>query len=105
MVSSDMDISEKLKSLSIDRSAAVRSTGGWRLPAMIVGGVALIAIAWAVFGRGNGPAETPVEPASISAPSTASAAQGTTRPRGGLVASGYVAVSYTHLTLPTSDLV
>ena len=57
---------------------------------MIVGGVALIAIAWAVFGRGNGPAETPVEPASISAPSTASAAQGTTRPRGGLVASGYV---------------
>jgi RND family efflux transporter MFP subunit len=91
MVSSNMDISDKLKSLSIDRSTAVRSTGGWKLPALIAGGVALIVLAWVVFGRGNGPAETPVQPVAASTPSAAAAAPGATaRPRGGLVASGYV---------------
>lgn len=58
---------------------------------MIAGAVALIVVAWALFFRGAGPAETPAQPASLSVPTSASAAQGVAnRPRGGLVASGYV---------------
>jgi len=87
-----MDTSEKLKSLSIDRSSTVvRSTSRFRLPAMIAGAVALIIVAWAMFFRGAGPAETPAQPASLSVPTSASPAQSVAnRPRGGLVASGYV---------------
>jgi len=86
-----MNISEKLKSLSIDRSAPVRSTSGWRLMAILAGSVALIAIAWAVFGRGGNPVETPPQPATASTSATTPAVQGASaRPRGGLVASGYV---------------
>jgi len=84
-----MDISEKLKSLSIDRSAVAKSTGGWKLAAFAGGGVALVAIAWALLGRS--PTETPAPTAIVSAPSGGSVAEvAASRPRGGLVASGYV---------------
>jgi len=90
MVGSDMDVSEKLKSLSIDRSAAPKPGGGWKVAAIAGAGVAVVAVAWAVLGRG--PAEPPVQAASVSAPTPGGAATeaAANRPRGGLVASGYV---------------
>ena len=90
MVGSDMDVSEKLKSLSIDRDAAPKSGGGWKAAAIAGAGVAVVAVAWAVLGRGH--AEPPVEAASVSAPTPGAVAAeaAASRPRGGLVASGYV---------------
>ena len=86
MVGSVMDVSEKLKSLSIDRNAAAKPTGGWKLAAIAGAGIALASVAWAVLGRG--PAEPPIQAASVSAPTTGGAAAeaAANRPRGGLVA-------------------
>lgn len=91
MVSSDMNVSEKLKSLSIDRSAHPRSSGGWRMAALGAAVIAVGAVAWALVGRGEQPANSSAKTASAanaagSLPPPAAAA----RPRGGLVASGYV---------------
>lgn len=83
-----MNVSEKLKSLSIDRSAAPASSGKVRYLLIGVGLVAIVAVAWALFGRGSPPANDQSKP-----PSVAAAPVGATtpaRPRGGLVASGYV---------------
>lgn len=86
-----MDVSDQLKSLSIDRSQRQKSGGG--LKALAIGGsvVAVLAAGWFFLGRGNTKPEN-VTPAAASpapaAPATASAAAA--RPRGGLVASGYV---------------
>lgn len=85
MVVSGMNISEKLKSLSIDRTAAPRSSGGWRFLAIGAAAVAVIVLAWALMGRGAPPADGPVKATTAPAPSASTA-----RPRGGLVASGYV---------------
>ncbi len=90
-----MDTSEKLRSLSIDRNAgqAPGGAGAWPL----IAGVAIAATAgmalWTFWPR---PASTPA--VATSAPASASATSGTAtgaapaaaRPRGGLVASGYV---------------
>lgn len=90
MVGSDMDVSEKLKSLSIDRAGSAKPAGGWKMAAIAGAGVALVGVAWAVLGRG--PAEPPVQAANVSAPTPGAAAAeaAANRPRGGLVASGYV---------------
>ena len=90
MVGSDMDVSEKLKSLSIDRAGSAKPAGGWKMAAIAGAGVALVGVAWALLGRG--PAEPPVQAANVSAPTPGAAAAeaAANRPRGGLVASGYV---------------
>lgn len=83
-----MDISDKLKSLSIDRSAAPASNGRGRWIAIGAAVIAAGAIAWALFGRGSPPAEDRAgPPGAAAAPAVATPP---TRPRGGLVASGYV---------------
>jgi len=88
MVGSGMNVSDKLKSLSIDRSATPASSGKWRFAAIGTAVVAIGALAWAFVGRGTPPPEDQPRTASTAAapvgPSTV------VRPRGGLVASGYV---------------
>lgn len=88
MVSSGMDISDKLKSLSIDRTAAPRSSGTWRyftIGAAVIGVSALI---WGFLPKGASPPEDSTKPDSAIAPLAPSSV--IERPRGGLVASGYV---------------
>lgn len=87
MVSTGMDTSEKLKSLSIDRSRPAARKAGWRTPALIIGVLALGAVGWLALGRGS-PAPEKKLPAAEATPTAA--ASSSTRPRGGLVASGYV---------------
>lgn len=83
-----MNVSDKLKSLSIDRSAAPRSSGGWRYAAIGAAVVAVGAVAWGLLGRGSPPAEDKAKVEKVAATQPGPAAA--TRPRGGLVASGYV---------------
>ena len=83
-----MNISEKLKSLSIDRTVSHRSSSGWRIAALAAAVIAVGAVAWTMFGRGAAPVgETARVAGAATAPASAYTAD---RPRGGLVASGYV---------------
>lgn len=83
-----MNISDKLKSLSIDRSAAPASIGRWRWIAIGAAVIVAGAMAWAFFGSGSPPAQDRAGPPGAAA--TPAGATSPTRPRGGLVASGYV---------------
>ena len=89
MVQLNMNTSDKLKSLSIDRSTPDRSAGGWKLAAPVAVVAAVIAIGWAFLGRG-GPPEPATQVASATAAPAAGAPATAAKPRGGLVASGYV---------------
>ena len=85
-----MNISEKLKSLSIDRSASPRSSTRWRIAALAAAVIAVGAVAWSMLGRGAAPVgETARVAGAVTAPATPSTTTAD-RPRGGLVASGYV---------------
>lgn len=86
-----MDVSDKLKSLSIDRSAPLPRRGGGKLPAIVGGVVVAAIIAWLLLSRGEKPGSEPSPAANVaSAPGVLSGVDTTARPRGGLVASGYV---------------
>lgn len=87
MVDSGTNVSEKLKSLSIDRTAAPASGGRLRYVAIGAVVVAVAAMAWAILGRGTPPAVDQAKSATAATPVGAIAP---VRPRGGLVASGYV---------------
>lgn len=88
MVSCRMNVSDKLKSLSIDRSVTPRSSGGWRYAA--IGGAVVVVgvVAWALLGRESPPTDEAAK--TTNASTTAAAPTPAARPRGGLVASGYV---------------
>lgn len=88
MVGSGMNVSDKLKSLSIDRSATPASSGKWRIAAIGAAVVAIGALAWAFVGRGTPPPEDQPRTASTAAAPVEPTTK--VRPRGGLVASGYV---------------
>ena len=91
MVSSGMNVSDKLKSLSIDRSASPTASGRWRVAAVGALVIAAGAVAWALVGRGAPPSGDGAKPAIASPTLVTTAPQaGAPRPRGGLVASGYV---------------
>lgn len=83
-----MNVADKLKSLSIDRSAAPASSGRWRYITFGAVVIAVGAIVWAFFGIGSPPAEDQARPPSAAAAQVGATTQ--VRPRGGLVASGYV---------------
>lgn len=83
-----MNTSDKLKSLSINRQPTPPSgPGPWPLVAGIAGLIAAGLAGWIVFGRSPEPS-TPAVQAEAPVPATTAAASD--RPRGGLVASGYV---------------
>jgi RND family efflux transporter MFP subunit len=83
-----MNTSEKLKSLSINRQPAPPSgPGPWPLVAGVAGLVAAGLAGWIVFGRSPEPSQ-PAVPVEATSPVTPTASAD--RPRGGLVASGYV---------------
>ena len=48
-----MNISDKLKSLAIDRTAIRASGGGWKTIAIVAAVVAAIALGWVLVGRGG----------------------------------------------------
>lgn len=86
-----MDVSDKLKSLAIDRTAVKPSGSPWKFIALTAVAVGVIALAWALLGRGGEKAPAPDlaatrPPAEAASPTSAASP----RPRGGLVASGYV---------------
>lgn len=85
-----MDVSGKLKSLSIDRSAPPPRHGGWKLPAIVAGVAAIAFIAWLLVPRGERPGSEPLPEANAASTQGASGVDAGARPRGGLVASGYV---------------
>jgi RND family efflux transporter MFP subunit len=84
-----MNTADKLKSLSINRQPEPPpGAGPWPLIAGAAGLVALGLAGWMVFGRSS---EAPKAPAPVETAQPAAApASSANRPRGGLVASGYV---------------
>ncbi|MBI1340967.1 efflux RND transporter periplasmic adaptor subunit [bacterium] len=89
-----MNTAEKLRSLSIDRSAP---SGGGAGPWPLIAGVAVVAMlamaGWMMFMRpapAPAPAVAAADPAAGAAGSTVAGVAAAPRPRGGLVASGYV---------------
>ena len=83
MVGSDMDVSEKLKSLSIDRAGSAKPAGGWKMAAIAGAGVALVGVAWALLGRG--PAELRSWPVGGGRRSDGQSGEGRRARRGDLV--------------------
>jgi RND family efflux transporter MFP subunit len=86
-----MDTTEKLQSLSIDRSSApVATAGPWRAIALGAVALGLILVGWMVFGpKPQAPAAVGT-PAALSATVSGAPGPAANIPRGGLVASGYV---------------
>lgn len=83
-----MNTSDKLKSLSINRQPPPPSGAGpWPLIAGLAGLLAAGLAGWIVLGRSP---EAPQTAAPVEAPAPSTPAAAADRPRGGLVASGYV---------------